>query len=60
VGPSKDVPGSFRAVVLTVKRLVKVVTTSNFKAVNDGGEVNPYRVMENFIRRKFPIDACHP
>ncbi len=26
MGPSKDVPGSIRAVVLTAKKLVKVVT----------------------------------
>ena len=48
-----------RAVVLTAKRLVKVVTTSNFKAVNNGGDVNPYRVMENFVRREFPADGGH-
>ncbi len=48
-----------RAVVLTAKGLVKVVTTSNFKAVNDGGDVNPNRVMENFVRREFPADGGH-
>ena len=38
---------------------MKVVTTANFKAVNDGGDVNPYRVMDNFVRREFPADGGH-
>jgi hypothetical protein len=36
---------------------VKVVTTSNFKAVNDGADVNPFRVMENLVRRECPADG---
>ena len=45
VGPSIIVPGSIRVAIKTNKR-IKIVTTSNFKGVSDGGALQIYSQMD--------------
>ncbi len=45
VGPSIIVPGSIRAAINTNKR-IKIVTTSNFKRVSDGGALQIYNQID--------------
>ena len=47
VGPSVIVPGSIRVAIKTNKR-IKIVTTSNFKGVSDGGALQIYSQMDRF------------
>jgi len=43
IGPSAVVPGAVRVAVLTKKtKLVQVITSSEIKAVSDGGDLNSY------------------
>ena len=45
VGPSVIVPGSIRVAIKTNKR-IKIITTSNFKGVSDGGALQIYSQMD--------------
>jgi hypothetical protein len=45
VGPSIIVPGSIRVAIKTNKR-IKIVTTSNFKGVSDGGALQIYNQID--------------
>jgi hypothetical protein len=42
IGPSAVVPGAVRVAVLTKTKLVQVITSSEIKAVSDGGDLNSY------------------
>jgi hypothetical protein len=47
-GPSIVIPGAIRAVVKTAHRL-KIITTTAFKAVSDGGLINPQINIEHVL-----------
>ena len=51
VGPSSMVTGAIRVAVIT-NRVVKIVTTTAFKGVSDGGDVNPYPHAENYVLKE--------
>lgn len=48
VGPSRSVKGAVRVAVMTNGNL-RVITTTAFKAVSDGGNINPYESVSNAI-----------
>ena len=45
VGPSIIIPGSIRVAIKTNKR-IKIITTSKFKGVSDGGALQIYNQMD--------------
>lgn len=49
VGPSDVVPGAIRVAVLSKNKVIKVVVTTKFKGVSDGGNINPYNVVDSHI-----------
>jgi hypothetical protein len=51
VGPSDQVPGAIRVAVLTRNKSIKVVVTTIFKGVSDGGNINPYNVVNSHVHQ---------
>ena len=48
VGPSLSVDGAIRVAVITRGKL-QIVTTTTFKAVSDGGDLDPYSIVSNHL-----------
>ena len=49
IGPSVAVPGAVRVAVLSKKKLVQIITSSEIKAVSDGGDLNTYSHIESAV-----------
>lgn len=49
IGPSASVPGAIRVVVKTNNR-IQIIVTTQFKGVSDGGDVNPYPIINHAIQ----------
>ena len=59
VGPSMKVPGAVRVVVLT-KGVIKIITSTNIKAVSDGGDINVYPVVDRAIKQLLAVPPVQP
>lgn len=51
IGPSSVVPGAVRVAVLTRKRLVEIITSSEIKGVSDGGDLNIYPTIASAVNK---------
>ena len=56
VGPSDTVPCAIRVAVLTKNRQIKIVITTIYKGVSDGGNINPYDVTNKLSPAVFNSD----
>ena len=59
VGPSLETPGSVKVAIITRRKLVRVITTSKFKAVSDGGDLDPYQTVERAVQERL-ISSFEP
>jgi hypothetical protein len=51
IGPSATVLGAVRVAVLTKTKLVQIITSSEIKAVSDGGDLNSYSHIATAVNR---------
>ncbi len=49
VGPSDQTPGAIRVAVVTKGKL-KIIVTTNFKSVSDGGDINIHHIVDKVVR----------
>jgi len=50
-GPSQLIPGAVRVAIKTKKR-IKIVSTTVFKGVSDGGDIYPYQIVEHYLAKE--------
>jgi len=55
-GPSKVVPGAIRVAIKTQKR-IKIITTTIFKGVSDGGDIQPYQIVNHYLAQQHQTPA---
>ena len=49
IGPSKLVEGAIKVAVITRKKLVRILHTTIFKGVSDGGDVDTYSTIYKYV-----------
>lgn len=54
IGPSDQTPGAIRVAVITRNKL-KVIVTTNFKSVSDGGDLNIHAVADKVVSEELTV-----